>query len=258
MSFSLQKKMSFMSHIEVLRKHIIRSLFSLFLAMTVVMLNKELFFDKIILAPAKSKFVTYRFFRMIDKLFVKKNLILPEDLHLQNRWLFGQFNAYIGVCLTGGVILSFPYIMYEFWRFIRPGLSKKEKSFFLKVIIITSLLFLFGILFGYFVISPMTIQFAYVFKVSPILKNVFDLSDYVNTIIQSTLSMGITFLLPILVYFFTKIGLINQNFLRTYRKHAFLVILIIAAAITPGDALNMFIAAIPILLLYEVSYFVSK
>lgn len=251
----LNSKMSFMSHIEVLRKHIIRSLFSLFLSMAAVMLNKELFFDKIILAPAKSKFVTYRFFRMIDK--GKKNLILPEDLHLQNRWLFGQFNAYIGVCLTGGVILSFPYIMYELWRFIAPGLSKKEKSFFIKIIITTSLLFLFGILFGYFVLSPMTIQFAYVFKVSPILKNVFDLSDYVNTIIQSTLSMGITFLLPIFVYFFTKIGLINKNFLHTYRKHAFLVILIIAAAITPGDALNMFLAAIPILLLYELSINVS-
>lgn len=247
--------MSFMSHIEVLRKHIIRSLFSLFLGMTAVMLNKELFFDKIILAPAKSKFVTYRFFRMIDK--GKKNFILPEDLHLQNRRLFGQFNAYIGVCLTGGIILSFPYIMYEFWRFIKPGLSKKEKSFFLKIFITTSLLFLFGILFGYFVLSPMTIQFAYVFKVSPILKNVFDLSDYVNTIIQSTLSMGLTFLLPIFVYFFTKIGLINQNFLRTYRKHAFLVILIISAALTPGDALNMFLAAIPILLLYELSINVS-
>ncbi|HZD84212.1 MAG TPA: twin-arginine translocase subunit TatC [Candidatus Angelobacter sp.] len=244
-----------MSHIEVLRKHIIRSLFSLFLGMTAVMLNKELFFDKIILAPAKSKFVTYRFFRMIDK--GKKNFILPEDLHLQNRRLFGQFNAYIGVCLTGGIILSFPYIMYEFWRFIKPGLSKKEKSFFLKIFITTSLLFLFGILFGYFVLSPMTIQFAYVFKVSPILKNVFDLSDYVNTIIQSTLSMGLTFLLPIFVYFFTKIGLINQNFLRTYRKHAFLVILIISAALTPGDALNMFLAAIPILLLYELSINVS-
>lgn len=250
--------MSFLAHIEALRRHLIRSICSVILGAIVLMLNKNILFDQIIFGPAKANFITYRIFNMFGRMAGHQDLlVLPQDLQIQNRQLFGQFNTYIWVCILGGFILASPYVFYELWRFVKPGLSAEEKRYSQGIISMASLLFLLGIIFGYFVLCPMAIQFGYGFTISHLLQNIFDLSDYISTITQSTLAMGITFLFPLLIYFLTQVGLITPKFLRTYRKHAFLVMLIIAAAITPGDTLSTVIAMLPLLFLYELSIYTA-
>ncbi len=181
-----------------------------------------------------------------------------KHLEIQNRSIFGQFNIYIWACLWGGVILSFPYIFYEFWMFICPALSNQEKKYTQNILIIASLLFLFGICFGYFVLFPFIIFFGTNFQISSIPKNIFDLSDYISLIINTILSMGITFLFPLFIYMLTKLELLSNIFLTKYKKHAFLIILIFSSAITPGDLISTIIVLIPLLILYQISIYISK
>lgn len=248
--------MPFLEHVEILRRHIIRAIFGVVVGFVVLMLNKEILFDHVIFAPARTDFVTYRLFNIIGHWLGQPDLlVLLQDLRIQNRQLLGQFNTYISSCVLGGVILASPYIFYELWKFIKPGLSIQERRYSKGIIIVASLLFLSGVLFGYFVLCPMAIQFGYGFTISSLPQNIFDLSDYISMVTQSVLAMGVTFLFPLLTYFLAKFGLITPEFLRTYRKHAFLVLLIIAAAITPSDILSTIIAVLPLLFLYELSVY---
>lgn len=249
--------MPFLEHIEVLRRHLIHGLFGVVVGAFVLMLNKEILFDYVIFAPARADFFTYRLFNIIGEWLGQPDLlILPQDLQIQNRKLFGQFNTYIWSCVFWGGILASPYVFYELWKFIKPALSIEERRCSQGIIIVASLLFFSGVLFGYFVLFPMAIQFGYGFTISSLPQNIFDLSDYISMITQSVLTMGITFLFPLLAYFLAKSGLITPEFLSTYRKHAFLVLLIIAAAITPSDILSTAIAVLPLLFLYELSVYV--
>lgn len=251
--------MPFLAHIESLRRHLIRSICGVIFGAITLIINKEILFDQVIFGPAKTNFITYRIFNMFGRMVGHQDLlILPQDLQIQNRQLFGQFNTYIWMSLLGGFILASPYVFYELWQFIKPALSAEEKRHSQGIISMASLLFFLGILFGYFVLCPMAIQFSYSFTISHLPQNIFDLSDYISTITQSTLAMGITFLFPLLVYSLTQIRLITPKFLRTYRKHAFLVMLIIASAITPGDILSTIIAMLPLLSLYELSIYTAS
>lgn len=248
--------MLFWDHLEEFREHLLKCLFSIFIGTLLIMIHKTVIFDYILFAPAKSSFISYKLFKLIGTLLKKKfKLILQNNLTLQNRQMLGQFNTFLCVSFIGGIILAFPYIFYEFWCFIRPGLSGVELFYSKGIIISSSILFILGLFFGYFILCPMTIQFGETFKISNLPENIFDLSDYISIITHLTLSIGFLFLFPIVVFFSTKLELISTTFLKMYRKHAFILILIISAAITPSDLLSMFIAMVPLLILYEISIY---
>ncbi|WP_185870699.1 twin-arginine translocase subunit TatC [Blattabacterium cuenoti] len=254
-----KKEMPFLEHIEEFRKHLIHSICAIVIATILLMNNKHIIFDYILFGPAKTDFITYRIFSKLENFFFQKKKMdfFSKNLEIQNRKMFGQFNVYIWTCFIGGIILSFPYVFYEFWKFIKPALSEKEKKYSREIIAIVTFLFLLGIFFGYFILCPFLIHFGYTFKISSFPKNIFDLSDYISLMMHSILSMGITFLFPILIYFLTKIELLSYSFLKKYRKHAFLIILIIASAITPGDILSTIIVLIPLIILYQLSICIS-
>lgn len=253
-----QKKIPFWKHIEELRKHVIHCLFAILISMVFLMKNKEIIFDNIIFGPAKKDFITYRFFKSLtNSFFGKDDYIYFNNLEIQNRKIFGQFNIYVSTCFIGGIILSFPYIIYELWLFIKPALYHEEKKYSVLILIIAMFLFISGVLFGYFLLFPFLIHFGYSFRISDFPKNIFDLSDYISLITHSSLSMGIIFLFPFFIYFLTRMDLITYSFLKKHRKHAFLIILIIASAITPGDILSTIVVFIPLLFLYQCGVFIS-
>lgn len=253
------KKMHFFLHLEELRIRIIRSIYAIILATIFLMINKNILFEKIIFGPAKTNFISYRIFNYFGNVFnIEKNLFLKEDLNIQNRNIFGQFNTYLTVNTVGGFILAFPYISYELWRFIMPGLSFYERKYSKYILILITILFLIGSLFGYFILTPFIIQFGSSFRISTLPKNIFDLYDYISIITESTLYMGLTFLFPFIIYFLLKIKIISFDILRFYRKHILLIILIIVSAITPGDLISTIIVMIPFLFLYEISIIICS
>jgi sec-independent protein translocase protein TatC len=169
-----------------------------------------------------------------------------------------QFSAHLWLALTFGFILAFPYILYEIWKFIKPALYKSEQKYALAFVIITSLLFFIGILFGYFVIAPLSVNFLGNYSVSADVERNFKLASYIAIIKTSVLSSGIVFELPIFIYFLAKMGLVTPEFLKKYRKYAFVIVLIVAAIITPPDVLSQIIVTIPMMILYEVGIIISK
>ncbi|WP_394798473.1 twin-arginine translocase subunit TatC [Blattabacterium cuenoti] len=252
-----QKKIPFWKHIEELRKHIIHCLFAIVITMIFLMKNKEIIFDHIIFGPAKKNFITYRIFQSLTHYFFGIDFVYFDNLKIQNRKIFGQFNVYVWTCFIGGIILSFPYIIYELWKFIKPALYHEEKKYSIFIFIIATFLFTSGVLFGYFLLFPFLIHFGYSFRISHFPENIFDLSDYISLITHSALSMGIIFLFPFFIFFLTKMELITYSFLKKYRKHAFLIMLIIASAITPGDILSTIVVFIPFLFLYQCGVYIS-
>ncbi len=253
-----QEDMSFLGHLDMLRKHIIRIAFAVIIFGFVAFFSKEFIFDVIIFGPKSPDFITYKLLCDVAKITGVNELCITEiPFTLQSRTMSGQFSAHMWTSIIAGVIIAFPYILWEIWRFISPALYENERKNAKGFIFIGSFLFLLGVCFGYFVITPLSIQFLGSYQVSNVVLNEFDLSSYIELISTSVLSCGIVFELPILIYFFTKIGLVNPTMLRNFRKYALVVILIIAAIITPPDVVGQIIVSIPILLLYEVSIIVS-
>jgi sec-independent protein translocase protein TatC len=170
----------------------------------------------------------------------------------------GQFSAHIWTSMAFGFILAFPYIIWEVWKFLKPALYDNEKKNAKSFIIVTSFLFFVGILFGYYVITPLSVNFLGSYRVADEIKNNFDLSSYSSLLKASCLSSGFIFELPIIIYFLTKLGLVNPEFLKKYRKYALVLVLVLAAIITPPDIISQVIVAIPMIILYEVSIKISK
>lgn len=256
----LKYKMPFLGHLSELRKHLWRIVIVITIISVYIFINIKIFMDYIFLAPSKNNFITFKFLNFISKIFgFKEQIFMPNQFPIQIRKMFEQVNVAISISIIGGFIIGFPYLIFEIWKFITPGLTTREKKIFLLFFVNLNLFFLLGIIFGYFIIFPLSIYFGYFFSISNqknIIINI-DLSNYIDTIISICLSMGILFLLPIIFQFFTYIGLINPNILKMYRKHAVIIILIICALITPPDAISMFIAACPLFLLYELSIYFS-
>ena len=169
----------------------------------------------------------------------------------------GQVNILVWICVTAGFILAFPYILYLLWKFISPALYEKERKNAKLFIFVASLLFFLGVLFGYFVVVPMSINFFATFKVSEVVKNQFSLDSYISLIKTSVIASGLFFEMPIIIYFLTKLGLVTPAFLRKYWKYAVLIILIVAAIVTPPDVVSQLIVAIPMLLIYEASILIA-
>ena len=179
-------------------------------------------------------------------------------ISVQNIDMSGQFSTHIMVSIVAGFILAFPFVLYQMWAFIKPGLKLKEQQSARGIVFFSSSLFFLGVIFGYFIIAPLSLQFLGSYRVSEEVVSSIKLASYISTLVSITLSTGLVFQLPILVYFLTKIGLITPEFLKTYRKHALVAVLILAAIITPPDITSQVLVAMPIMILYELSIMISR
>lgn len=248
-------EMSFFEHIEELRWHLMRAAASVLIVMVVVFLLKDFVFRQVILGPTSPDFITYR---IICKYFPDV-CFYPQHLQIITRDIQEQFLSHIKVSMWLGFIVAFPYILFELWRFIRPGLYKKEIKAAKGMVFLCSMLFLSGVAFGYFIITPVAVTFLSSYSVSPEIANTTTLAALVNSITMFTLPVGLIFETPIILYFLAKIGLVSSSFLTQYRRHAIVVIVIVAAVITPSpDVFSQMMVAIPLYLLYEVSIIVVK
>jgi sec-independent protein translocase protein TatC len=204
-------------------------------------------------------FPTYKFFCSIATYFGFESDFCAEALPftIQSRTMAGQFSADIWTSIWAGFIVAFPYVLYEVWRFISPGLYEKERKNSRGFIFIASFLFFLGVLFGYYVVAPLSINFLGTYSVSDMVTNEFDIGSYIATLRSSVIACGIIFELPIIIYFLTKVGLVTPEILKKYRKIALVVVLILSAIITPPDVASQIVVAIPILVLYQLSIYIS-
>ncbi len=252
-------EMSFLDHLEDLRWHLIRATLAVLIAGIVAFLAKGFIFDTLIFGPTRSDFATYNMLCKASQLLGFDSFCNTEILfEIQSRTMAGQFSAHIWTAITAGFIISFPYVIYEFWNFISPGMHDNERKTSRGFIIVSSLLFFLGVLFGYYVICPLSINFLGSYYVSDKVHNDFDLNSYIGLVRASVLASGLIFELPIVIYFLTKVGLVTPEFLRKHRKYALVIVLILAAIITPPDIASQVIVAIPVLILYQVSIYISK
>lgn len=250
--------MSMMEHIEALRWHIVRSLIVIFIAAIVVFINIDFVFDQIIIGPAKSDFISYKWMCYLgEKLNIKDFCMNGVDLEFQNTQLIGQFMLSISVSFFVGFIVAFPYVFWEFWRFIKPALTDEEVNMAGGVVFWSSFLFLFGVAFSYFIVTPFTISFFSNYELSPNFKNIITIKNYYDTVSDLIIGMGIVFELPIVVYFLSKVGILTPTFMREKRRYAIVIIMVVAAIITPPDWFSIFLVWIPLLLLYEASILLS-
>ncbi len=252
--------MSFLDHLEELRWHLIRATIAIVVIGSVAFLMRGFIFDTVIFGPKRMDFPTYRLFCNIATFFGFDSAFCADELPftIQSRLMAGQFSAHIWTSIWAGFIVGFPYVLYEMWKFISPGLHEKERKNSRGFIIIASSLFFIGVLFGYYVVAPLSINFLGSYQVSAEVTNEFDLASYVATLRTSVIACGLIFELPIIVYFLTKVGLVTPEILKKYRKISLVVVLILSAVITPPDITSQVVVAVPILVLYQVSIYVSK
>jgi sec-independent protein translocase protein TatC len=254
-----EKEMSFLDHLEELRWHIIRSTIAIIAAATLAFLGKSFLFDELIFGPTKTDFFTYDFLCRASSIIGYDSFCNTAfDFEVQSRTMAGQFSAHIWTSITFGFVIAFPYVLYEFWKFVSPGLYTKERKNSKGFIFFSSLLFFIGVLFGYYVICPLSINFLGTYSVADQVHNDFDLNSYIGLVRASVLASGFIFELPIIIYYLTKIGLVTPQFLKNNRKYALVIVLIIAAIITPPDVASQIIVAIPVIILYQVSILISK
>jgi sec-independent protein translocase protein TatC len=253
-------EMSFLDHLEELRWLLVRSTIAILIMATATFFVSDYIFDVIIFGPTQADFITYRFFcDLSHQLGIADSICVTEmPFIIQNTNMEGQVNILIWTCITAGFILGFPYILWELWKFISPALYEKERKHARLFIFIASILFFLGVLFGYFVIVPMSVNFFATFSISSVIKNEFNIDSYISLIKTSVIACGLFFELPIIIYFLTKLGLVTPVFLRKYWKYAVIIILIVAAIVTPPDVVSQVIVAIPMLIIYEASIFISK
>ena len=253
-------EMSFLDHLEELRWHLIRSTMAIVIIGVVAFLMKDFIFDTIIFGPKKMSFPTYRLFCDIATRIGLDSAFCADELPftIQNRTMAGQFSAHIWTSIWAGFIVGFPYVLYEMWKFISPGMYEKERKYSRGFILVASLLFFMGVLFGYYVVAPLSINFLGTYQVSKEVLNEIDISSFISTVRASVIACGIMFELPIIIFFLTKVGLVTPEILRKYRKIALVVVLTLSAVITPPDVASQIIVAVPVLLLYQVSINISS
>lgn len=252
-------EMSFLEHLEVLRWHLVRAISAIVIFGLVAFVYKKFVFDTVLLGPKNSDFWTYKMMCEASERFGLSDLLCIGEMnfHLINISMAGQFTTHIFVSLIAGLVLAFPYVVFELWRFIRPGLYVHERKYANGMVFYTSALFILGVLFGYYIIAPLSVNFLGNYQVSEQVINQIDLNSYFTTLSTLVLATGLVFELPILIYFLTKIGIVTPNLLRAYRRHSIVGILILAAVITPPDVASQVLVFFPLTLLYEVSIYVS-
>ncbi|WP_412984492.1 twin-arginine translocase subunit TatC [Pontimicrobium sp. IMCC45349] len=253
-------EMSFLDHLEDLRWHLIRATGSVVLVGTFAFIFSRSIFKYIIFAPLDMSFPTYSFLCKASQFLGVDTSFCNEELPMiiQSRTMAGQFSADIWTSIFAGFIIAFPYVIYQMWKFISPGMRDNERKHSRGFIIISSLLFFTGVLFGYYIVCPLSINFLANYNISEVVDNQIDISSYIALVRSTALASGLVFELPIIIYFLTKVGLATPQGLKKYRKYALVIVLILSAIITPPDIASQIIVAIPILILYQVSIFISK
>ena len=252
-------EMSFLDHLEELRWLLVRCTIAIIVGGCVAFAFSGFIFDEIIFAPKDGDFITYRIFcQLANEYDLDKSFCIKElPFEIQSRSMDGQFTTDIWTSITAGFIISFPFILWQFWKFISPALYDKEKKYAVVFIITTSLLFFMGVLFGHYLITPLSLNFLANYKISDAVKNDIDLNSYLSLVKTTAISCGLIFELPVIMYFLAKIGLVSAEFLRKYRRYAYVIILIIAAIVTPPDVVSQTIVTIPLIILYEVSILIA-
>lgn len=248
-----EKEMSFFEHIDALRSHLFRAALYICVAAVVVFTQKTFIFDVILLGPLHRDFITYRFFCSLSEL----TCFYPDNIKLITRELSEQLMIHLKVSFFMGLIISFPLVFSEFWKFVKPGLYDKEVKATSGVIFWCTVLFMLGVLFGYYVLAPFSIAFLASYNVSDLVEATATLTSYVDAMTMYTMATGLVFEMPLVIYFLAKLGIMGPVFMRTYRRHAIVVILVIAAVITPPDVTSMTVVTLPLLLLYEVSIYIA-
>jgi sec-independent protein translocase protein TatC len=248
-----ENNMSFLQHLEELRWRLVRCAIAIFIFAIGIWWFKEWIMDNLFLSMKSPNFITYRWLCGYFGICVD-----DIKIDIQSTAVGGQFGYAIWMSFLGAIVLAFPYIFYQLWSFVKPGLKQNEKSMVKGIVFYVSLLFFTGIGFGYFVVAPMSIQFFGSFSLSSSIENNFMLNSFMSTILSTVFYTGLFFLLPIVSYLMGKIGLVSSEFLMKYRKHAIVAVLVLAAVITPPDIVSQVIVSIPILLLYEIGIFVVK
>jgi sec-independent protein translocase protein TatC len=252
-------EMSFFDHLEELRWHIIRSIASIVIFTVAAWIFREEIFGIVIMGPTKVDFYTNQLLCKIAAETGMTSLCMQKaDFILQSREVSGQFMMALTQSIIVGLLFAFPYAFFEIWRFVTPGLKNKELKAARGAVFWVSLLFFLGVAFGYFVVAPMAINFLANFKLDPSIQNQFDINDYISLLSMLTLACGLTFQLPMIAYVLSQVGILTPSFMREYRKHALVVILLIAALITPSpDMISQLLVALPLFGLYEISIGVS-
>ena len=262
---SKEGEMSFLEHLEELRWHIIRSILAIVIMMIVAFIFKNFLFDRVVLAPKNPDFFTNRilceFSHYLAENWNFKNpdilCINTKPLNLISIKMAGQLTTHITVAMVAGLILAFPVIIREFWLFFKPALHSNEAQHARGAVLASTLLFFMGVLFGYFLLAPLSIHFLNSYQISSDVVNQINVRSFIGTLTSICLATGLVFELPIVAFFLTKIGIVTPTFMRKYRRHAIVVIFIVAAIITPPDVFSQTLVAIPLLILYEVSIFIS-
>jgi len=246
--------LSFLDHVEALRWHIIRSFIAVCVCFTGAFVKMDFIFSNILLAPAKPGFWTYRMLCKISPATCVEKI----NFSLQSRQVTGQFTMHFLAAFTIGFIVAFPYIFWEFWSFIKPGLYQNEKKQISGTVFSVTVLFVLGIFFGYYIMAPLSINFLANYTLDPMIVNQFDITSYIGTLCMIVISGGLMFQLPIAVFILSKFGIITPGYMRKYRKHAVVILFAVAAVVTPSpDMISQMMVGVPLYLLYEISIFVS-
>ncbi|MFV0505989.1 MAG: twin-arginine translocase subunit TatC [Bacteroidales bacterium] len=252
--------MTFLEHVEVLRWHIVRSAIAVIIGAIVAFMLRDVLFTKVIFAPSSPGFITNRLFAYLAEVTGNEYLrINAEQVKFNSLAMSGQFMTHVTVSLIAGFVISLPYIIYEVWKFLKPALHDNELRHASSAVFFTSILFFMGVLFAYFIILPLSIDFLVSYTLSEeMVKNTIDIKSYISTMTTLCVAGGVSFLLPVFVFFLTKVGLVTPKFLRKYRRNAVVLLLVVSAIITPPDLWSQLLVCIPLLILYEVSIFISK
>ena len=252
-------ELSFFEHLEELRWNLVRSFIAVFIFTVVAFIFHKFIFDNVILAPKSSHFITNQLLCDLGKFLNSTSLCINSNpLEIININMAGQFNMHIKVAFFTGIIFGFPYLIFEFWKFIKPALHENEKKYSRGGILVSSLLFFIGVAFGFAIISPLTIHFLGSYNISNEVSNQITLSSYISTVTSVCFAGGITFQLPLIIFILTKIGIVSSSFLKKYRKHSIIVILMLSAIITPPDIFSLTLVTLPLILLYEISITIAK
>jgi len=257
--FEEEQNLTFGEHLEDFRRHLLRIIAVVFLLAIVCFLAKSIVFDIIILGPLSPDFVFNRWMCSLGEQTGFYALCMQNfDFELINVQVSGQFMLHLTISFAAGFVLSFPYILFELWKFVKPALSNNEIKKARGIVFYTAILFFTGVLFGYFIIAPLAFNFFGSYVLSESLENKFLIQSYISVLWKSALSTGIAFELPLVVYFTSRLGLTTAQGMRKYRRHAIIALFIVAAILTPADPFSMILVAIPLLLLYELSIFIAK
>lgn len=254
-----QVEMSFLDHLEAFRWHIVRSFAAIVLFSIIAFASKEFVFGTLILGPSRPDFWFYEMACKFGQAVANSTGFCIDELPfiIQSRKMTGQFSMHITSSIVVGLIVSFPYFFWEMWRFISPALYSKEKQYSRGATFFVTLLFMSGVLFGYYIVTPISVNFLANYQVDPSVLNEFDITSYVSTVTMLVLACGLMFQLPMVIYFMTKAGILNPEILRKFRRHSIVVILILGALITPPDPISQLLISLPLMLLYEISIYIA-